>query len=547
MASTRLKKRQPRVLSWAMDHIHEYGGDPSRILNPPSLIHAPTSSPLSALLRTDRSLPSTKYTKRHCHPQYMKRPGRSHGPYTPCHLPPHHFFSSLRPATDRQVIAIHQVHETSRALSWAMDHIHEYGGDPSRIFLTGHSSGAHVCSMVVWRRLRTGRGSAISGGENPTSVADAVNRATSKEAAKQALRSHLLKSSAFTQLADATPADATPTDATPTDATPADATPTDATPTDATPAAAMLPPAPSLPASSPLQPAQEFTTPPPFSVSSSSYTAAAAATAAVTPSGNASSPSDQEPSSSQEADPLSSDCFSSRFLAPSPPPPLDILRQELGGGVAEAFKYGGEGGRSGDEKTDGRGTGEGAGGAGVGGVGVGIRAKTLVYEDVVHSAFACWAVRGERRGRRDGEGGGGGGVVKGGARDGVSDGEVGGGGKEEEGEWKGGMLMRSKSMRKLSQQEGGDGGAETADGEEREEVAGQVLSSGGASDEMLSEGCLASEGAVLEASGEGAAAAEEKAAEIAEVANGAAAAAPVGVAAEATGGAVAQPGVSLEF
>ncbi|CAI7775274.1 unnamed protein product [Closterium sp. NIES-53] len=46
-----------------------------------------------------------------------------------------------------EALAIDQVEETSRALSWAMDHIHEYGGDPSRIFLTGHSSGAHVCSM----------------------------------------------------------------------------------------------------------------------------------------------------------------------------------------------------------------------------------------------------------------------------------------------------------------------------------------------------------------------------------------------------------------
>ncbi|CAI5946918.1 unnamed protein product, partial [Closterium sp. NIES-64] len=438
-------------------------------------------------------------------------------------------------------------------------------------------AGMHVTS--------TERGSAISGGGNPTSVADAVNRATSKEAAKQALRSHLLNSSPFKQRVGAAP--------------------TDATPTDATPASTMPPPTPSLPASSPLQPAQEFTVPPPFSVSSSYTAAAAAAAAAVaaaptgTPSENASSPSsDQEASSSQEADPLSSDCFSSRFLAPSPPPPLDILRQELGGGVAEAvcstadsivptetslflirslhhlnsfllpspppnqLKFGGEGGRSVDEKTDRRGTGEGAGGAGVGEGGVGIRAKALVYDDVGHSAFACWAVRGKRRGRRDGEGGGGGGVVKGGVRDGVSDGEVGGGGKEEEGEWKGGMLMRSKSTRKLSQlsqqsqREGGDGGAETADGEEREEVAGQVLSSGGASDEMVCvRDCLdivtgrvslediiavrvAREGAVLEASGEGAAAAEERAAEIAEAANGAAAAAPDGVAAEATAGAV---------
>ncbi|CAI5960128.1 unnamed protein product [Closterium sp. NIES-65] len=61
-----------------------------------------------------------------------------------------------------EALAIDQVHETSAALSWAMDHIHEYGGDPSRIFLTGHSSGAHVCSMVVWRRFSGGGVFALS-------------------------------------------------------------------------------------------------------------------------------------------------------------------------------------------------------------------------------------------------------------------------------------------------------------------------------------------------------------------------------------------------
>ncbi|CAI5492441.1 unnamed protein product [Closterium sp. Naga37s-1] len=150
------------------------------------------------------------------------------------HLFPLLLFSAVHPASDQQALAIDQVHETSAALSWAMDHIHEYGGNPSRIFLTGHSSGAHVYSMVVWRRFR---------------------------------------SRALEQLA-AVSADA----------------------------AASL--RPTLPPSNPR---------------------------------NASSPpSDQEASSSEEVDPLSSDCFSSRFLAPSSPSPLDILRQELGGGVAEA-------------------------------------------------------------------------------------------------------------------------------------------------------------------------------------------------------------------
>ncbi|CAI5946916.1 unnamed protein product [Closterium sp. NIES-64] len=128
-----------------------------------------------------------------------------------------------------------------------------------------------------------GGGSATSGGGSATSVADAVNRATSKQAVKQALRSHLLNSSPFKQQEAAA---AAVTEA---------------------PTGALFPPA-----------------------------------------GNAlSPPSDQEASSSEEADPLSSDCFSSRFLAPSSPSPLDILRQELGGSVAEAVVAALSGGRGG--------------------------------------------------------------------------------------------------------------------------------------------------------------------------------------------------------
>jgi acetyl esterase/lipase len=40
-----------------------------------------------------------------------------------------------------QILAIDQVSEVSDALTWTMDNIAEYGGDPSRVFLMGHSSG----------------------------------------------------------------------------------------------------------------------------------------------------------------------------------------------------------------------------------------------------------------------------------------------------------------------------------------------------------------------------------------------------------------------
>jgi acetyl esterase/lipase len=35
------------------------------------------------------------------------------------------------------------------ALNWVMGHIAEYGGDPERVFLTGHSAGAHIAALMV--------------------------------------------------------------------------------------------------------------------------------------------------------------------------------------------------------------------------------------------------------------------------------------------------------------------------------------------------------------------------------------------------------------
>ena len=41
------------------------------------------------------------------------------------------------------------VENGARALAWVGNHIAEYGGRPDRIFLTGHSSGAHVAALLT--------------------------------------------------------------------------------------------------------------------------------------------------------------------------------------------------------------------------------------------------------------------------------------------------------------------------------------------------------------------------------------------------------------
>lgn len=40
------------------------------------------------------------------------------------------------------------VEDVARAVAWARQHAQEYGGDPARIFLIGHSAGAHIVAML---------------------------------------------------------------------------------------------------------------------------------------------------------------------------------------------------------------------------------------------------------------------------------------------------------------------------------------------------------------------------------------------------------------
>ena len=41
------------------------------------------------------------------------------------------------------------VEDVAKALAWISDHIANYGGDPKRIFLMGHSAGAHLAALVT--------------------------------------------------------------------------------------------------------------------------------------------------------------------------------------------------------------------------------------------------------------------------------------------------------------------------------------------------------------------------------------------------------------
>ena len=48
------------------------------------------------------------------------------------------------------------VEDVARAIAWAHDHITEYDGDPERLFLMGHSPGAHLAALVATDGRRLG-------------------------------------------------------------------------------------------------------------------------------------------------------------------------------------------------------------------------------------------------------------------------------------------------------------------------------------------------------------------------------------------------------
>jgi acetyl esterase/lipase len=47
-----------------------------------------------------------------------------------------------------QVVFPAFIEDSARAVAWTKQHAADYGGDPSRIFLMGHSSGAHMAAML---------------------------------------------------------------------------------------------------------------------------------------------------------------------------------------------------------------------------------------------------------------------------------------------------------------------------------------------------------------------------------------------------------------
>ena len=47
-----------------------------------------------------------------------------------------------------------QVDDCRAALKWVHDHIADYGGDPERIYVSGHSAGGHLAALVTLQRDR---------------------------------------------------------------------------------------------------------------------------------------------------------------------------------------------------------------------------------------------------------------------------------------------------------------------------------------------------------------------------------------------------------
>ncbi|MDE5887017.1 MAG: alpha/beta hydrolase [Muribaculaceae bacterium] len=40
------------------------------------------------------------------------------------------------------------INDAAEAVKWVMENISEYGGDPSKIFVSGHSAGGFLTSMI---------------------------------------------------------------------------------------------------------------------------------------------------------------------------------------------------------------------------------------------------------------------------------------------------------------------------------------------------------------------------------------------------------------
>eukprot|EP00026_Physarum_polycephalum_P015814 Phypoly_transcript_16589.p1 GENE.Phypoly_transcript_16589~~Phypoly_transcript_16589.p1 ORF type:complete len:243 (+),score=33.88 Phypoly_transcript_16589:85-729(+) len=46
-----------------------------------------------------------------------------------------------------------QIEDVARAIRWVYDHCHQFGGDKTKIFISGHSAGAHLASLATVQPL----------------------------------------------------------------------------------------------------------------------------------------------------------------------------------------------------------------------------------------------------------------------------------------------------------------------------------------------------------------------------------------------------------
>ena len=73
-------------------------------------------------------------------------------------LGPERLVANLEVAVERyEAMAPDTPHDVAAALAWVHAHAAEYGGDPDRIAIMGHSAGAHLAGVLPHRR---------QGGEN---------------------------------------------------------------------------------------------------------------------------------------------------------------------------------------------------------------------------------------------------------------------------------------------------------------------------------------------------------------------------------------------
>ena len=52
-----------------------------------------------------------------------------------------------------QGMALQMMEDVNTGISWVLRNIGDHGGDTSRVFLVGHSAGAHLGSLTLFRQV----------------------------------------------------------------------------------------------------------------------------------------------------------------------------------------------------------------------------------------------------------------------------------------------------------------------------------------------------------------------------------------------------------